>query len=151
MANENLLLKAWAELEPVLREQGYELVEVEFGQHGARHIFRVFIDSEKGVTVDDCAAASRVLDPLLDTWDCIPGAYFLEVSSPGIDRPLRKAADFVRFTGEEVKIKTRAAVGGRQNFKGALAGFSDGLISLHTEDGDYEIHIENVLKARLER
>lgn len=143
--------QAWAEFEHELAEQGYELVEVEYALRGGTAVLRFFIDKESGITVDDCASVSRFMSVLLDKNEFLHDRYTLEVSSPGIDRPLRKPADFDRFKGEKIVLKTVTPVEGRRRFKGLLSGYHDGLVSL--EDGGVErsIHIENVKKARLDR
>jgi ribosome maturation factor RimP len=150
--NVESIRRAWSELEPQLGEQGYELVELEFDQQYGRRIFRVYIDRPGGITLDDCQAVSHFLNPLLDATELVEGSYVLEVSSPGFDRPVRKPADFERFTGERAKLKTVSPVEGRKQFKGILRGYKDGLVSIETEDGRvFEIHTENLLKANLER
>lgn len=151
MTRDEIVRRTWETLEEHLREQGYELVEVEFGRQGARAVLRVFIDSEKGVTLDDCTAVSQLLSPVLDAGDLVGGSYLLEVSSPGIDRPLRKPNDFARFAGERVKIQAHVPVRGRKRFTGVLARFEDDLLTLDCENEEYNIHIENVAKARLDR
>jgi len=151
VGNEETTRRAWSELEPLLREQGYELVELEIGQQGYRRTFRVFIDREGGVTLGDCQAVSQLLNPVLDASDYIPGSYTLEVSSPGFDRPVRKPADFERFAGERIKVRTAVPVEGRKHFKGILKGYKDGLVLLESEGRTYEIHTENLLRANLDR
>lgn len=151
MRNEETIRRAWLELEPRLREQGYELVELELGQQGGRRAFRVFIDRERGITLDDCQTVSQLLSPLLDTTDLVDGSYVLEVSSPGFDRPLRKPGDFDRFAGERVRLKTTLPVEGRKQFKGVLRGYKDGSVAIECEGRIYEIHTENLLKANLDR
>jgi len=145
------LRQAWEELEPVLAEHGYELVEVELGRHGGGAVLRLYIDRDGGVTLDDCTAASQLLGPVLDVKDFIDGRYALEVSSPGIDRPVRKPTDFVRFAGERVKLRTHEPVNGRKRFCGVMQGFQDGLVQLACEGSTYEIHVENLKTARLDR
>ena len=138
--------------DPELTEQGYELVEVEYGRQDGVLILRVFIDkASDGITLDDCTAVSQLLSPVLDAKDFIDGEYMLEVSSPGFDRPLRRPEHFVRFAGEPVKLVTRALVGGRSRFSGVLKGFEDGLVLLEVDGAPVSIHIENVKKARLNR
>jgi ribosome maturation factor RimP len=149
--NDETIRKAWSELEPQLAEQGYELVEVEFGQEGSRPVFRLYIDRPGGITLDDCQAASRFLSPVLDAMDLVDDSYFLEVSSPGFDRPVRKPVDFERFTGERIKAKTILPVEGRRQFKGVLKGYKDGQVSIEIDGRVFEIHTENLLKANLER
>jgi ribosome maturation factor RimP len=147
-----LIEKAWESLEPHVSEQGYEIIELEFGHQGKTPVLRVFIDKEGGgITLDDCTAVSQVLSPVLDQVDLIPDHYMLEVSSPGIDRPLRKPAHFQRFVGEPVRLKSLAPVAGRSRFTGTLLGFGDGLIRLECDGQPCVIHIENLKSARLDR
>lgn len=143
--------RIWEHLEPELADLGYELVEAEYGRHGSNNVLRLFIDKEGGITIDDCAEVSRALEPLLDVGDYVVGRYTLEVSSPGIERPLRKPSDFERFQGEPVKVQTLTPVQGRKRFKGTLIGYRDGLILFSDNGSEYAIHIENVKKARLDR
>ena len=154
MNREDVVRRAWRLFEPELAEQGYELVELEFagtGGSGAR-VLRMFIDkADGGVTHEDCVAATQVVNPLLDVEDFVPGEYMLEVSSPGLDRPVRKPEDFVRFSGEEVRLTTHLPLDGRRRFTGELRGFADGLIAIACDGRVYEIHIENLKKANLNR
>jgi ribosome maturation factor RimP len=141
----------WDRLAPEIEEQGYELVEVEYGQHGGTYILRLFIDREGGVTLDDCVGLSPYVGALLDKDGLVSDKYMLEVSSPGIERPVRKAKDFERFEGESIKIQTISPIQGRKRFNGRLKGFQDGLILVEIDDAVHEIHIENVNKAHLVR
>jgi len=150
MNRDEIIRRTWTTLEPHLTEQGYELIEVEFRQEGP-WILRLFIDKEGGVTLDDCVAVSQLLGPVLDAEDHIPEHYNLEVSSPGIDRPLRKLSDFERFTGERVRLRTITALHGRRNFKGVLQGIRDGMLVLDCDGASYEVHPENLDRANLDR
>lgn len=143
--------RVWDELEPELAEMGFELIEVEFGQHGRSQILRLFIDREGGVTIDDCAKASRQVSAYLDKDDYIGSQYTLEVSSPGIARPLRKPEDFERFAGERIKVRTVTPVEGRSRFAGELMGYSDGMMTVTVDGTEYRIHLENVKRANLDR
>jgi ribosome maturation factor RimP len=143
--------RAWSTLEPELAQQGYELVEVEIAGGSGRAILRVFIDKEKGITLDDCAAVSQFLGPLLDKVEIVGGSYVLEVSSPGFDRPVRKPTDFLRFSGEAIKVKTHLPVDGRKKFSGILKGFENGVVVVESEGNVHRINIENVHKANLVR
>lgn len=132
-------------IEPVVEAMGCELVGVEF--HGG--VLRVYIDRSEGVTLDDCEAVSRHLSGLLDVEDPIPGQYTLEVSSPGLDRPLFGARDFERFAGSRVKLRTRAPVDGRRNFKGMLLGVRGQRVVIEQDGDEVSLPLELVEQARL--
>jgi ribosome maturation factor RimP len=151
MERREVVQQAWQRLEPCLEDAGYELVEVEFDRQGGRWVLRIFMDREGGVTLDDCQAVSQMLSPILDEEDFVDGSYALEVSSPGIDRPIRKPKDFERFTGEPVRLRTVTPVDGRRKFRGVLKAFSDGLVSLECDGTIYDVHVGNVHKANLDR
>ena len=151
MEHAETVRKAWAVLGPEIEEQGYELVEVECGLQGSSLFLRLFLDKEGGITLDDCASISRYVSVLLDRDDFIGSEYNLEVSSPGIDRPVRKVADFVRFVGERIKIQTVSAIDGRKKFTGKLVGIEDGLVSVDVDTETVSMHIENIKQARFVR
>lgn len=152
MSRDEVTRTAWRLFEPELAEQGYELVELEYAGGSGARVLRVFIDKEGGgITHDDCVAATQVLSPLLDIEDFIHEEYVLEVSSPGLDRPVRKPGDFARFAGQEIRLATHAPIEGRKRFTGVLEGFKDGLIGVVCEGRHYDIHIENLKKANLNR
>lgn len=121
-------------LEPIIAEKNLELVDLEFVKEGANWYLRVYIDKEGGVDIDDCEGVSRALEAKLDTADPIEQAYILEVSSPGIDRPLKKEADFVKYRGEMIDIKLYRAMDGQKQFQGKLLGLEDGVISIEDEE-----------------
>ncbi len=151
MESSQIVRRVWQELEPELEEQGFELVEVEFGQHGGPFSLCLYVDKEGGVTLDDCQAVSQLVSPLLDAGDFVRGRYMLEVSSPGIDRPIRRPKDFERFVGENVVITALVPVDGRKRFKGTLRAFRDGLVSVECDGRTVELHVENLKKAKLDR
>lgn len=137
--------------ERVAEREGCELVHVEYVNQSGRWILRLFIDRPDGVDIDDCAAVSRQMSALLDVEDFIPHAYHLEVSSPGLDRPLRKGDDYRRFTGEPVNIRTSSPIGGRRRFRGILEKFDNEVVVVTDESGtSFEIPLEKVSKARLD-
>jgi ribosome maturation factor RimP len=118
-------------VERVGRDQGLEVVEIEFRGGGKARMLRIFIDKDGGVTHDDCANVSNEVSTILDVEDVVPGAtYTLEVSSPGLDRKLSKPADFERFTGSLVKLSTREAHDGNRHFEGRLERFVEGKLTL---------------------
>lgn len=144
---------------PVCRAQGVELVCVQFGSEAGGPVLRVLIelpDAETlpkgvGVTLDDCTRVSRALSPTLDEHEAlIPGAYRLEVSSAGIERPLVKAQDFERYAGREVRLSTKKPVEQRKNFTGTLLGLSEDRVSLRlAPEKQLEIPLHDIAKAHL--
>ena len=152
MSKEELVRRFWSIFEPEILEQGYDLVEVEVTGQGGVRILRIYIDKEPGgIRHVDCATVSQLLNPLLDADNFISDNYILEVSSPGIERPVRKSKDFERFTGESITINTISPVLGQKKFTGVLRGFDDGLIQVDCDGTLYEIHAENLRKANLNR
>ena len=123
-------------LEPIIAENGLELVDVEFVKEGANWYLRIYIDKEGGVTIDDCETVSRALEVRLDEADPIEQAYILEVSSPGIDRPLKKEADFEKFQGEIIDVKLYKAMDGKKQYQGRLLGLEDGILTIEDEAGN---------------
>lgn len=136
-------------LEPSVQALGFELVDVELGGSGANAILRVYIDSPDGINVDDCAKVSRQVSAVLDVEDPIPSHYTLEVSSPGLDRPLVKREDFVRFTGAQIKAKVAAPVLGRRNFTGRLVEVGAEHIVVEVDNESYDLAFNNIEKAKL--
>jgi ribosome maturation factor RimP len=137
-------------IEPVVTGQGYELVDVEW-KNESGWVLRVFIDKVVGgVSLDDCTTVSRELSAVLDVEDLIPNAYSLEVSSPGLNRPLKKESDFARFVGQRAKIRTRHPVGEtRRNFAGKLLSVTEGKVRIDVGDQVCEVPIDDVEKANL--
>lgn len=137
-------------IEPVIETLGYELLGVEYLPQGKHSLLRVYIDSEDGIGLEDCARVSRQISALLDVEDPIPGQYNLEVSSPGAERPLFTAAHFERAVGEKIRLRLALPQDGRRKFKGVLTACSDGRIELHDEDGqDYGFALADVEKANV--
>lgn len=136
-------------VEPLVVRLGYELVAIELtsGASGAP-VLRVSIDKAGGVGITDCTKVSRQLSPALDVADPIFGAYELEVSTPGIERPVQRAADFVRFAGCEVRVKP-FGVEARKRTKGVLLGCADGVVSVQAADGVRTFPIEAIERANL--
>lgn len=137
-------------LEPAVTALGCELVGIEYHPSGRHSLLRVYIDRPEGVTVDDCSAVSYQVSGLLDVEDPIPGHYTLEVSSPGLDRPLFQARDFERFAGQQVKIRTRFPVAGQRNFRGLLQGMQGQQVVIDEQDGRrVELPLDQIEQARL--
>ena len=129
--------------------EGYELVHVDYLPRGAGSILRLYIDRPGGVTLDDCQHVSRHVSVLLDVEDIIPHQYVLEVSSPGIERPLFKQSDYSRFAGREIRLTTIGKIEGRKNFVGVLRGINEGVVELESEGAVYRIPFDRVRKAHL--
>jgi len=135
----------------ILEYAGMELVHLEMKQGAAGYVVRLFIDRPGGVTLDDCALVSRQLSASLDVDDPLPHRYTLEVSSPGLDRPLFNENDYKKFAGRRVRLSTVVPIDGRRNFVGRLDGFAEGVVRLVLEsDQLVSIPLERVAKARLE-
>lgn len=149
MNNLEVVSKAEPLLESALAPRGIEIVDIEFKKENGRLIFRVFIDHEDGVDHDRCQEASGIIGDVLDRYDLISQSYYLEVSSPGLDRVLKKDRDFERFAGREVKLKTHEPVNGQKNFKGILKGLEDGHIVLDIEGKNVSIARNNAKQVRL--
>jgi ribosome maturation factor RimP len=145
-------------IEPTLAGMGYELVDLEW-KNEAGWVLRVFIDKHDGeaaalpasaITLDDCTQVSHQLSATLDVADLIGPAYSLEVSSPGLNRPLRKEADFRRFVGQKAKIRTRHPVGeSRRNFSGVLVSVDQGTVRIDVGDQVCDVPVADVEKANL--
>lgn len=136
-------------LEPGVTALGFELVDVELAGSGHNTILRVYIDGPNGITVDDCADVSYQLSAILDVEDPISGEYALEVSSPGLDRPLVKAEDFARCIGETIKVRLFAPQQGRKNFKGNLLQVVGDHVILAIDKDRFDLAIADMEKARL--
>jgi len=142
----------------VAASYGLEIFDVEFRREGQGLVLRVRIDlrgpaatAEDSVSIENCAQVSRDLSTLLDVEDVVPGAYTLEVSSPGLDRPLRHADDYRRFSGRRAKLVMREAVDGQKYFKGRLGGVDDEAVLIDAEDGRrHRVPIGVITRANLE-
>ncbi|MEK7737082.1 MAG: ribosome maturation factor RimP [Pseudomonadota bacterium] len=132
-------------IEQAVTGLGYELVDYETSPRA--RLLRVFIDGPQGVTIDDCALVSNHLSRLF----AVEGIDYdrLEISSPGLDRPLKKPADFVRFAGHQAQLRMRLPINGQRNFSGTLTGVKDGLLTLQGAETVYVLPLEQIEKARL--
>ncbi|MEQ1437724.1 ribosome maturation factor RimP [Fontimonas sp. SYSU GA230001] len=144
-------------LEPVVEALGYELLLLEFAPSTKSGLLRLYIDraeagpgeSPGGITIDDCERVSREVAAVLDVEDPISSGYRLEVSSPGLDRPLVKPAHFERFVNEQARVQLLAPLGGRRRFVGWIRGVRDGRLNLETKEGAVEIPLADIDRARL--
>ena len=140
--------------EPLLTSEGMELILVECLQMRSHWLVRIYMDREGGVTVDDCAQISNQLGDLLDVHDTPPGPYTLEVSSPGLDRPLDRDQDFLKYRGSRVHLRLTEKIEGRRDFRGELVGYEDSddgkILVVKMEGKTFRIPRKRVLKANLE-
>ncbi len=146
---EALIARLTALLEPVVADQELELVELQFRREPAGWVLRLIIDAPEGISLDDCSQVSREAGHLLEVEDPIEWPYRLEVSSPGLDRPLKRERDYERCLGKKAKIVTREPIAGSNHFVGVLRGFAAGMITVETEQGMIAIPFAVVQRARL--
>jgi len=143
----------WTLAEPYVVDAGFDLVEVQSGREPTGWVVRLFIDSagdgRAPVSHADCERVSRDISAALDVADVISHAYQLEVSSPGLDRPLRRERDFARFAGRNARVKLADGVEGRRNFSGTIRGARDGVVEIECEGRSYQLPVEQVAKANL--
>jgi len=134
-----------------IEDLGYELLGIEYVPSGKHSILRLYIDSEDGIGVDDCEIVSRQVSAIMDVEDPITGQYNLEVSSPGIERPLFVVAHYMRFLGHDVRLRTFRPIEGRRNFTGAIGSVSEKSNSLElvTELGPVTLDLDLIEKANL--
>lgn len=137
-------------LQTLLPTLGLELFEVQLRREGHGWVLRIFIDAETGVTLDHCSNVSRELGNYLDVEDCIDHAYHLEVSSPGLERPLRTIGDFRRFQGKKARVKLHHEIEEHKILEGVIEAVDEGLIHLRlTDGGSVQFYLEMINKARL--
>jgi len=134
----------------VLADQNMELIDLEYRREGRGWVLRLYIDKEGGITLDDCTRVSQEIGTVLDVEDFIGTPYSLEVSSPGLNRPLKNEKDFIKYRDHRIKVKTFDPIDNRRNFKGKLRKISDGRIEMEIDGGVVTIPLANVAKANLE-
>jgi ribosome maturation factor RimP len=149
----------WALADPPVRDAGLELIELEWAREAEGWVLRVYVDVPPGarqadgspaaVSFSECERVSRDLSAALDVADVIPHGYRLEVSSPGIDRPLRRVVDFQRFAGQRVKVRMTDAVEGRRNFSGTIRGAGDGVVEVDCDGRCYQLPVDVIARAHL--
>lgn len=151
-AKDDVVLRFREVVEPVLASLGYDCVHVELTVEHGRKIARLYIDRTDGqaTSLEDCVRATRELDPALDVADVIPSRYELEVSSPGINRPLSRRMDFEKFKGQKVAVRTFEKVGDRRNFLGTLLGMEGDEIRIDVDGREMRVPFEEVSKAHLD-
>ncbi len=147
---EAFLAKVGELAEPIAEDMGLELVDTVYTNLQGRWVLRVFIDSPGGVTIDDCTKLSRELSTALDVDDIMPRRYSLEVSSPGLDRALKKEKDFLRFVGKKVRLKTKEPIGESRNFNATITGADAGGVDMEDAGGAVlRVDYSNIDKANL--
>ncbi len=136
-------------LQPLVEELGYEFVGIEHSSNPKNPVLAIYIDAPDGIAVKDCAKVSREIAAILDVEDPIPGKYQLEVSSPGLDRPLFTLAQFEQFSGEVAQISLFTPRDGRRKFKGKILGTIDGQVKMEQDGVEVTLDLGNIAKARL--
>lgn len=136
-------------VEPILDEMGFELVDILYLSKHGRWVLRIYIDQDGGVTINDCARVSGEISDLLDVKEIIEHEYVLEVSSPGLNRPLKKERDFIRAIGKKIKVRMVNPVNGQRNFTGHLNNFQKKTLYVEVERGVVELPWQEIEKANL--
>ncbi|MBB3125922.1 ribosome maturation factor RimP [Paenibacillus rhizosphaerae] len=136
-------------VQPYLDEHNFELVDIEYVKEGSNYFLRVFVDKEGGIDIDDCGMISEYLSHKLDENDPIPEAYFLEVSSPGAERPLKKKEDLAKAVGKDIFVTVYEQVEGQKEFEGRLLSFEDDVLVISAGKKEYSIPYAKVASARL--
>jgi ribosome maturation factor RimP len=136
-------------IEPTVTAMGYELLGIEHLSQGRRSLVRIYIDSEQGITLDDCEAVSHQVSGMLDVEDPIRGQYALEISSPGLDRPLFKREHYEQYVGNRVRIRMALPIEGRRKFAGMLAGVREDKVIVIDDEVEYELPLSGIDKANL--
>jgi ribosome maturation factor RimP len=148
--NETVAERVWEIAEPLVTHEGLEMVDVEFRRENRGPVLRLFLDREGGVSLDDLTRVSRQLGDVLDAHDAVPGAYTLEVSSPGINRRLRRPDHFRRYIGKKVRVRTVAPLDERRVFVGVLQTVEPDGIVVGLADGNHVIRFEEIAQANYE-
>lgn len=147
----NLINQIEELLTPEAAKEVIEIVDIEFVKENGQKILRIFIDQENGINLDDCTKMSHIFGVKLDEADIIKEEYVMEVSSPGIDRILKKEKDFLRFKGFKIKVTTAAAINNQKHFSGRLAAAADNKIVMDDlTNGIVEIEISNIIRAKVD-
>jgi len=146
------VMRVWELASPLVNREGMEIVDIEFRYEGSRggKVLRLYLDKDGGPNVDDLSRVSRLMSELLDAQDVVPGAYTLEVSSPGINRPLKRPEHFARFVGKRIRVRTRDSINGRKSFLGTLQEVLENQITLRQDGAQYEIPFALIEKSNYE-
>lgn len=145
----NSIVQSVTELvEPVVREEDLELVDIEYKKEGQGWYLRIYIDKKGGVTVDDCQKVSRRIEDMLEIDEIVNSAYILEVSSPGLDRPLKKEKDFLRSLGKKIRVTTYSPINNQRNFVGIIKDFSNETLYLEINAASQAIPLASIANAK---
>ena len=136
-------------IDPILKGEDLELVDVEYKKAGKSWVLRVFIDKPGGITLADCQKVSHQIEDKIEVEDLLSSAYVLEVSSPGLDRPLKKSRDFLRYKGKDVKVHTFVPVNGKKDFSGTIIDFKEEQVHLEMAGENFAIPLDKISKATL--
>ncbi|MFN3567771.1 MAG: ribosome maturation factor RimP [Caldimicrobium sp.] len=147
---EDIKERLWQLLETPILKKGMELVDLEWRRERSGWVLRLYIDKPGGVTIGDCARISEIVSKILDKEDLIHHSYNLEVSSPGIERPLKKREHFERFKGEKAKITLKAPIEGRKNLTGIILSIEENILKFEADNKVWEIDLNNIKKAHLQ-
>jgi len=152
METDATIARIWELAAPIAACEGMEIVDIQFRHEGSRgsKVLRLFLDKENGPNVDDLTRVSRQLSELLDVHDAVEGGYTLEVSSPGINRPLKKPEHFERFVGKRIRVRTHETIDGRRSFLGVLQAVSEGQVTIKQEGKVYRIPLSDIEKSNYE-
>jgi ribosome maturation factor RimP len=144
--------RVWRLAAPLAAQEGMEIVDIEFRHEGGRsgRVLRLYLDKEGGLKMDDISQVSRALSDVLDAADAVEGAYTLEVSSPGINRPLRRPEHFARFVGKRIRVRTRDMIQGRRSFLGILDEVVEDRITLSQDGTEFQIPFSQIEKSNYE-
>lgn len=148
--DEVILEKLKVLIEPILRIERVELAELDFRKDGQRHILKLLIDKPYGITLNECSRLNREISCALDESGIIEGSYILEVSSPGVDRPIVSERDFLRAKGRRVRLITKESVRGTCEHIGEITDVSDGIVTILKDDAEVEIPIDKIKSAKEE-
>ncbi len=149
MTSKEIIEKTYLLVEPVAQENNVEIDDIEFVKEGPNHYLRIFIDKDGGITINDCEVVSRAVDLLLDENEYIDVAYILEVSSPGIDKVLKKEKDFIKYRGRDVEVKLYHAINKEKEFVGELISLENDELTLNIEGEEIKFDYKSVANVRL--
>ncbi len=135
---------------PIVENANIELVDIEYKKEGKDWFLRVFLDKQNGITVEDCKKISRQIEDIIEVEDLIPNRYYLEVSSPGLDRPLKKESDFLRYLGKSIQVSLFSPIQEKRKFTGVIQDFKESALFLDVGEETISIPIDNIASAKLE-